>query len=124
MKLLNGRNATRAFQKLSDAATPGGAMVERRGRGWSDYDVVLGLVRDGLIESFPGGPSGGARWRVTAAGRVALNEARTRLEWLKTGGPEVEKAARKLARQIDRRLKIGNLAAQPQPARIERGRGL
>ena len=62
---------TAAYQKLLDGQTPDGARVVRRAKGFSDHDVINGLVRAGWLEPRASGPRGGTRWFTTAAGAAA-----------------------------------------------------
>ena len=69
--IFHGRT-TAAHQKLIDGQTPDGARVVRRAKGFSDYDVVSGLVRAGWLEARATGPRGGTRYFTTAAGAAAV----------------------------------------------------
>lgn len=53
-----------------------GTLPTRRGRGWSDYDVIRQLAQAGLLEPRSSGPRGGTRWHTTPAGATALADAR------------------------------------------------
>ena len=63
---------TAAHQKLIDGQTADGARVIRRAKGFSDHDVINGLVRAGWLEPRASGPRGGTRWFTTAAGAEAV----------------------------------------------------
>ena len=69
--IFHGRT-TAAHQKLLDGQTAEGARVVRRAKGFSDYDVVSGLVRAGWLEPRATGPRGGVRWFTTPAGAAAV----------------------------------------------------
>ena len=64
---------TAAHQKLIDGQTPDGARVVRRAKGFSDHNVINGLVRAGWLEARATGPRGGTRWFTTAAGAAAVS---------------------------------------------------
>ena len=72
IKLIYRGRATAAHQKLIDGQTPDGARVVRRAKGFSDYDVVNGLVRAGWLEARASGPRGGTRYFTTPAGAAAV----------------------------------------------------
>jgi hypothetical protein len=44
----------------------------QRAKGFSDYGVIAGLVREGWLEPRAGGPRGGTRYFTTAAGAAAV----------------------------------------------------
>ena len=62
---------TAALQKLLDGQTTEGARVVRRAKGFSDFDVINGLVRAGWLEARASGPRGGTRWFTTPTGAAA-----------------------------------------------------
>ena len=64
---------TAAHQKLIDGQTAEGARVVRRAKGFSDHNVINGLVRAGLLEPRATGPRGGTRWFTTPAGAAAVS---------------------------------------------------
>ena len=70
--IFHGRT-TAAHQKLIDGQTPDGARVVRRAKGFSDHNVINGLVRAGWLEARATGPRGGTRWFTTAAGAAAVS---------------------------------------------------
>ena len=72
INLIYQGRTTAAHQKLLDGQTADGARVIRRAKGFSDYDVINGLVRAGWLEPRASGPRGGTRWFTTAAGAVAV----------------------------------------------------
>jgi hypothetical protein len=63
---------TAAYQKLLDGQTAEGARVVQRAKGFSDYGVIAGLLREGWLEPRAGGPRGGTRYFTTAAGAAAV----------------------------------------------------
>ena len=69
--IFHGRT-TAAHQKLIDGQTAEGARVVRRAKGFSDYDVINALVREGWLEARATGPRGGTRWFTTPAGAAAV----------------------------------------------------
>jgi hypothetical protein len=71
--IFQGRT-TAAHQKLIDGLTADGAGVVQRAKGFSDYGVIAGLVRAGLLEPRATGPRGGTRYYTTAAGAAAVSE--------------------------------------------------
>ena len=66
---------TAALQKLLDGQTTEGARVVRRAKGFSDFDVVRGLVRAGWLEARATGPRGGTRYHTTPTGAAAAAAA-------------------------------------------------
>ena len=69
--IFQGRT-TAAHQKLIDVLTADGAGVVRRAKGFSDHNVINGLVRAGWLEPRASGPRGGTRYFTTAAGAAAV----------------------------------------------------
>lgn len=67
-----GGKQTVAAQKLAQGLTETGAQIVRRGKGWTDYDVIRRLVRHGWLEEKQTGPRGGTRYFTTDAGKNAL----------------------------------------------------
>jgi hypothetical protein len=63
---------TVAHQKLLDGKTPGGAVVEKRGKGFSDFPVIKSLVKEGYLEMRATGPRGGAQYFTTQKGLEAI----------------------------------------------------
>jgi len=79
--VFNGKY-TNAFYKLAAAEVEkGGVSVEKRGRGYTDWDIVGRLMRAGYLEGKRLGPRGGTRYVITDAGREAMSEARQRMGW-------------------------------------------
>jgi hypothetical protein len=73
INLIYQGRTTAAHQKLLDGQTPDGAGVIRRAKGFSDYDVINGLVRAGWLQARASGPRGGTRWFTTPAGAAAVS---------------------------------------------------
>jgi hypothetical protein len=74
LKLRVGTRMTKAFYKLCDGLDPEGVRIVRRGRGVSDYDVLVALVRRKLIEIYVG-PKGDAYYFTTKAGLFEIDNA-------------------------------------------------
>ena len=72
INLIYQGRTTVAHQKLLDGQTPEGAQVCRRAKGFSDHNVITGLVRAAWLEPRAAGPRGGTRWFTTPAGAAAV----------------------------------------------------
>jgi hypothetical protein len=75
INLIFQNKKTAAYVKLIEGQHPDGATIQRRGRGYSDFDVIENLIRVGWIEKRAAGPRGGARYFTTTAGLEALKGA-------------------------------------------------
>ena len=60
---------TVAKEKLLDGLTEEGATVKKRGRGYSDFNVIESLLTRGYLEIRREGPRGGKRYFTSAAGK-------------------------------------------------------
>jgi len=72
INLIFQNKKTTAYVKLIEGQHPNGATVRRRGRGYSDFDVIENLIRVGWLEKRAAGPRGGTRYFTTNAGLEAL----------------------------------------------------
>ena len=74
MNLIYHNKKTTAYLKLIEGQRPDGATVQRRARGYSDFDVIENLIRVGWLEKKSAGPRGGARYFTTSEGLEALKK--------------------------------------------------
>ena len=72
MNLIHHGKYTVAHEKLISGQTEEGAKVLRRGKGFTDYDVIKNLIKCGWLEEKAAGPRGGARYFTTESGLLAL----------------------------------------------------
>lgn len=70
MNLIYGGKKTNAFYLLEDGLA--GVGVTRRAKGFTNFSIIQGLVRAGLLERRAAGPRGGDRWFTTPDGAIAL----------------------------------------------------
>jgi len=72
MKLIHNGKKTNSYYKLVDSALEDGAIITRREKGYSDFNICIDLVSKGFCVWKPTGPRGGKRLHITELGKDTL----------------------------------------------------